>query len=200
MQLQIKKLNPNAIIPTRNNPTDSGLDLYACLDNDVIIPSLIDECHSTDEAAYNINFINEYVGYKDFITEIETNNPSALIPTGIAIKLPKPESLIVRNGYTNGSSNFVGWDRKIVYEAQIRPRSGLAAKYNISCHLGTIDNEYIGELKVLMYNFSNKPFVVTHGMKIAQLVIQPVFLPDIVLVDELGTTTRGSNGFGSSGI
>lgn len=183
MQLQIKKLNPKAIIPTRNNPTDSGLDLYACLDNDVIIPSLIDECHSTDEAAYNINFINEYVGYKDFITEIETNNPSALIPTGIAIKLPEPD---LTNDFT--------------YEASIRPRSGLAAKHCISCHLGTIDNEYIGELKVLMYNFSNKPFVVTHGMKIAQLVIQPVFLPDIVLVDELGTTTRGSNGFGSSGI
>lgn len=182
MQLQIKQLNVNAVIPTRNNATDSGLDLTACLDKDVVIYPLIDECHSIDEAIYNINFNTETVQWRDYVTGIETNIPSALIPTGIAIKLP--------HSYVLDQT----------WEATIRPRSGLAAKHGISCHLGTIDNEYIGELKVLMYNFSNKPFTVTHGMKIAQLVIQPVFLPTIQLVDELANTSRGVNGFGSSGI
>ena len=171
MQLQIKKVNPNAIIPTRNNPTDSGLDIYACLDNDVVIPSLIDECYQLDEAIYNIQFNTETVQWKNYITDIETNNPSALIPTGIAIKLPDAD-------ITN----------EFAYEAQIRPIS----IQGLLVHWGTYHLPYTGEIKVFLYNLTNKPVVIKHGMRIAQLVIAPIFLPDLV---ECDFNVTGVNGF-----
>ena len=90
---------------------------------------------------------------------------------------------------------------KVVYEAVIRPRSGLANKHFISCHLGTIDQQYRGQIFVNMYNYSDKPFVVEHGMKIAQLVINPIIIPNkIIEITDLSETARGSSGHGSSGV
>jgi dUTP pyrophosphatase len=101
-----------------------------------------------------------------------------LIPTGIAIALPDG------------------------YEAQIRPRSGLALKNGISLvnTPGTIDADYRGEIKVLIINFGSETFTVTRGMRIAQMVVAPVSRVGWQKVDSLDETVRSDGGFGSTGI
>ncbi len=103
---------------------------------------------------------------------------SEIIPTGLAVAIPK---------------NF---------EIQIRPRSGLAAKSQISVlnTPGTIDADYRGELKVILINLSDKIFVVEKGLRIAQMVLCPVVKATLKEVTELENTERGSGGFGSTGI
>ena len=103
---------------------------------------------------------------------------SEIIPTGLAIEIPK---------------NF---------EIQIRPRSGLAAKSQISVlnTPGTIDADYRGELKVILINLSDKIFVVEKGLRIAQMVLCPVVKATLKEVTELENTERGSGGLGSTGI
>ena len=103
---------------------------------------------------------------------------SEIIPTGLAVAIPK---------------NF---------EIQIRPRSGLAAKSQISVlnTPGTIDADYRGELKVILINLSNKVFVVEKGLRIAQMVLCPVVKATLKEVTELENTERGSGGLGSTGI
>ena len=102
---------------------------------------------------------------------------SVLIPTGLSIAIPKD------------------------YEVQIRPRSGLAAKSNISVlnTPGTIDSDYRGELKVILFNHSNKEFVVKNNERIAQMVLAPILKIEFKEVDNLPDTVRGSGGFGSTG-
>jgi len=101
----------------------------------------------------------------------------ALVPTGFAMALPAG------------------------YEAQIRPRSGLAYKHGITClnTPGTIDADYRGEVKVLLINHSDAPFAITRGERIAQMVIAPITQPDFVSVESLDETVRGEGGFGSTG-
>jgi len=103
---------------------------------------------------------------------------SALIPTGISIQLP-PET-----------------------EAQIRPRSGLAFKHQVTVlnSPGTIDQGYRGEIGVILINHGKSPFKVWVGMKIAQMVIKPVLSVKVKNVEELDETDRGVGGFGSTGI
>jgi len=103
---------------------------------------------------------------------------SEIISTGLAVAIPK---------------NF---------EIQIRPRSGLAAKSQISVlnTPGTIDADYRGELKVILINLSDKVFVVEKGLRIAQMVLCPVVKATFKEVTELENTERGSGGFGSTGI
>ena len=103
---------------------------------------------------------------------------SEIISTGLAVAIPK---------------NF---------EIQIRPRSGLAAKNQISVlnTPGTIDADYRGELKVILINLSDKVFVVEKGLRIAQMVLSPVIKAKLKEVSELENTERGSGGFGSTGI
>jgi dUTP pyrophosphatase len=113
------------------------------------------------------------------IEEVEIlSGNSHLIPTGIAIELP-PNT-----------------------EAQIRPRSGLALKHQITVlnTPGTIDEGYRGEIGVILINHGKQTFKVTKGMKIAQMVIAPVIRVEIEEVDQLSDTSRGSGGFGSTGI
>ena len=88
------------------------------------------------------------------------------------------------------------------YEIQIRPRSGLAAKNNISVlnTPGTIDSDYRGEIKVIIYNHGNNDFLVNNGDRIAQLVIASHEQAQWIEVNELPKTVRGINGFGSTGI
>ena len=104
-------------------------------------------------------------------------NSSALIPTGISVAIPND------------------------VEIQIRPRSGLAAKSNISVlnTPGTIDSDYRGELKVILFNHSKEEFVVRNNDRIAQIVLMPVLKIDFEEVDNLPDTLRGSGGFGSTG-
>tara|TARA_Y100000389_G_scaffold55948_1_gene51859 strand:+ start:348 stop:785 length:438 start_codon:yes stop_codon:yes gene_type:complete len=103
---------------------------------------------------------------------------SVIIPTGLALSIPKN------------------------YEIQIRPRSGLAAKNQISIlnTPGTIDADYRGELKVILINLSDKIFKIEKGLRIAQMVLCPVIKAVLKEVDELEETKRGSGGFGSTGI
>ncbi|OGE84800.1 MAG: deoxyuridine 5'-triphosphate nucleotidohydrolase [Candidatus Delongbacteria bacterium GWF2_40_14] len=102
---------------------------------------------------------------------------SALIKTGIKIELPANS------------------------EAQVRPRSGLALKEGITVlnTPGTIDEGYRGEVGVILINHSKKDFLITAGMKIAQMVISPVYQAEVIEVDELSDTHRGEGGFGSTG-
>ena len=88
------------------------------------------------------------------------------------------------------------------YEAQIRPRSGLALKHGVTVlnAPGTIDADYRGELKVILINLSDKVFVVEKGLRIAQMVLCPVVKATLKEVTELENTERGSSGFGSTGI
>jgi dUTP pyrophosphatase len=101
-----------------------------------------------------------------------------MIPTGIAISVPSG------------------------YEAQIRPRSGLAAKNGITVlnSPGTIDSDYRGEILVMLINHSNKDFEILRGMRIAQMVISKIEQFNLISVDDLDTTDRGKDGFGSTGI
>ena len=105
-------------------------------------------------------------------------NSAEMIPTGIAIAVPSG------------------------YEAQIRPRSGLAAKNGITVlnSPGTIDSDYRGEILVMLINHSKKDFEVLRGMRIAQMVISKIEQFNLISVDELNTTDRGKDGFGSTGI
>ena len=112
-------------------------------------------------------------------TKIIINPKKAeMIPTGIAISVPSG------------------------YEAQIRPRSGLAAKNGITVlnSPGTIDSDYRGEILVMLINHSNKDFEILRGMRIAQMVISKIEQFNLISVDELDTTDRGKAGFGSTGI
>lgn len=101
-----------------------------------------------------------------------------MVPTGLSIALPD------------------GW------EAQVRPRSGLAAKFGISCvnSPGTIDADYRGEVKAILINHGTDEFIIRRGDRIAQLVIAPVWQAAFVETDRLDETVRGAGGFGSTGV
>ena len=88
------------------------------------------------------------------------------------------------------------------YEAQVRPRSGLALKFGVTVlnTPGTIDSGYRGEVGVILANFGDAPFAVTKGDRIAQVVVAPVTQAEIVETDEVGVTDRGAGGFGSTGV
>ena len=102
---------------------------------------------------------------------------TALVPTGIRIALP------------------------VGYEAQVRPRSGLALKHGVTLpnSPGTIDADYRGEVQVIMRNLGNAPFVIEPGDRIAQMVVTPVSRVNWIEADALEETERGSGGFGSTG-
>ena len=102
----------------------------------------------------------------------------ALVPTGFVFEIP------------------------FGYEAQIRPRSGLAFKNGITClnTPGTIDSDYRGEVKVLLINHGEEPFTIERGMRIAQMVIAPVTQVMVRETQEASETARGAGGFGSTGV
>ncbi|MGI5893830.1 MAG: dUTP diphosphatase [Candidatus Merdivicinus sp.] len=144
MQLKIKRLHPQAVLPRRATPESAGLDLCACMEKEITIQPL------------------ELVR----------------IPTGLAIEL---------------EPGTVG----LVY-----PRSGLASKFGITLSncVGVIDSDYRGEVQIAMTNHSRQPYIIHPGDRIAQLVVSPVLLPEIVETDSLSGTERGEGGFGSTGF
>ena len=101
----------------------------------------------------------------------------ALVPTGITLALP------------------------VGYEAQVRPRSGLALKQGLTIlnTPGTIDADYRGEVGVILINLGQSPVTLQRGDRIAQMIIEAIITPEPVFVDELEDTARGDNGFGSTG-
>ena len=120
----------------------------------------------------------------DLLAAVPTDAPMvlapgtyAMVPTGLVMALP------------------------LNYEAQVRPRSGLAAKHGITVlnSPGTIDADYRGEINVILINHGQDAFSIRRGERIAQMVIAPVTRAELVPVDVLSTTDRGSGGFGSTG-
>lgn len=102
----------------------------------------------------------------------------AMVPTGFCMALPEG------------------------FEAQVRPRSGLAAKHGVTVlnTPGTIDADYRGEVKVILVNSGMEPFEISRGMRIAQMIIAPVTQATWQIVDDLDETCRGDGGFGSTGV
>lgn len=88
------------------------------------------------------------------------------------------------------------------YEAQVRPRSGLALKSGVTVlnSPGTIDSDYRGEIGVILINHGAEPFEITRGARIAQMVIAPVIQAQLIEVSEISETSRGASGFGSTGV
>ena len=142
--LKIKKVRPNAKLPTRGTVGSAGMDLYACIDEPITL----------------------------------NGGDKAVIPTGIAIGLSSPE-----------------------YAAFVYARSGLAIKHGISLlnSVGVIDSDYRGEICVGVINQLKEPYTIEPFERIAQMVIQPVSLPELIEVESLDETDRGAGGFGSNG-
>lgn len=109
-------------------------------------------------------------------SEFQYINPHSwsVVSTGVSVEIPN------------------GW------EAQVRPRSSMTLA-GLIMPLGTIDSDYRGEVKVMIYNTGNQPYRLSHGQRIAQLVFQAVCQPRIMVVDSLSSTDRGAGGFGSTG-
>ena len=100
-----------------------------------------------------------------------------LVPTGLRVEIPAG------------------------YEIQVRPRSGLALKHGIGLlnSPGTIDSDYRGEIKIIMFNFGKEDFIIRNGERIAQLIVSKVYRADVEEVKDLSETTRGEGGFGHTG-
>lgn len=143
MNIPVKKLRPNAILPTFGSAEAAGADLYACLEA------------SVDIAPGETKFI----------------------PTGLAMELP---------------GGYVG----LAYA-----RSGLACKQDLAPanKVGVIDSDYRGEFMIALHNHGSQVRTVSHGDRIAQLVVAPVLHPCYVETETLSDTRRGSGGFGSTG-
>jgi len=144
IKVKIVRLNQKAILPAYATSHAAGMDVSACLDDQVVV----------------------------------VPSGSALIPTGFAIELPEG------------------------YEAQLRPRSGLALRHLISLpnSPATIDADYRGEVGVILINHGKEPFVVRHGDRIAQMVVAKVGHVVFEEVKELSGTQRGEGGFGHTGV
>ena len=117
----------------------------------------------------------------------------AAVPQDAPVSLAPGERRLIATGFAIALPDG--------FEAQVRPRSGLAARHGVAVlnTPGTIDADYRGEIQVILINLGREPFVVTRGMRIAQLVVAPVARAGIIEVDTLDDTPRGSGGFGSTG-
>jgi dUTP pyrophosphatase len=145
-----------------------------------------EESSGIDARAYAYNYPNDLRNTYE-LKETTENQPDGfwlkvgervLIRTGLAMAIPKG------------------------YEIQVRSRSGCALKYGIMLvnGIGTIDEDYRGEIGVILYNSSKEDFFINRGDRIAQLVLQKVPKVDLIVVDDLDETDRGEGGFGSTGV
>lgn len=141
--IRIKKLHPNAVLPTYGSVEAAGADLYACLDEPLTVAP----------------------------------GQTAWIPTGFAMEVPK------------GCAGLV------------YARSGMACKKGLAPanKVGVIDSDYRGMVTVVLHNHGSAPQTISHGERIAQLVITPVITPEYMEADDLSDTDRGQGGFGSTG-
>ena len=183
--LKIKKLHPDAHIPTRAHPTDAGMDLYALpveytdeekgdIKNRLAARAMLQSAEAFDRLWAATDSDWEQAFAKGiFISPHET----VMVPTGIAVSI---------------DPGYVGY---------VFARSGLASKQSLSPvnGVGVIDSAYRGEIKVPLHNHGDKIQIIDVGDRIAQLVIQPISLCTPVEVEELDETDRGVGGFGSSG-
>ena len=145
MELKVKRLRDNAVLPQRMTAQSAGYDLSACLEGPLTIGA----------------------------------GQTAKVPTGIAVQLTADSEYVL-----------------LAYA-----RSSLASKHGLApanC-VGVIDLDYRGEIFIALHNSSDKPYTITDGERIAQLVVTPVITPEVTESDELSDTERGSGGFGSTG-
>lgn len=149
--------------------------------NDIIVPiKILDHANDLPIITYatdNSSGLDLMAALIDGDIVIKSGERS-LIPTGISMALPQG------------------------FEAQIRPRSGLAYKHGITVlnSPGTIDTDYRGEIKVLLINLGEEDFIISHGMRIAQMVVTSFTQVKLNQVDDLSHTQRGEGGFGSTGM
>ena len=143
----------------------------------------------------NVKLINTS-GHPDptYETERSAGMDLRAVVTGEPIVLAPLQRTIVKTGL------FI--ELPVGHEAQVRPRSGLAAKFGITVlnAPGTIDADYRGEIGVILVNLSQEPFTIEHGDRVAQLVIAKHERADWTITDALSETDRGAGGFGSTGI
>lgn len=203
--LKIKKLHPDAHVPTRAHDTDAGMDLYA----------LPVEYTDEEKKAYK-SVIDQNVTYAKFFdlfggtgifgdTFLSEEQKAAI---DIAGKLTDSEwddyfksKIVIMPHETKMISTGIAIAVPTGYMGCIYARSGLASKKSLApanC-VGIVDSDYRGEVKVALHNYSDKNQIIDVGERIAQLVIQPISLCTPVEVDELDETDRGVGGFGSSG-
>jgi dUTP pyrophosphatase len=140
------------------------------------------------------------------VLKIKKLNKDAVIPAyqtkeAAGFDLHSIEDVVIKPGERKLIGTGLAFEIEFGYEVQIRPRSGLAYKHGITVlnTPGTIDSDYRGEIKVLLINHGNEEFEIKKNERIAQAVIAPVIQAEIVEVEELSDTERGSGGFGSTG-
>ncbi len=138
--LKVKKLHPEALLPSRKRAGDAGIDLY-----------------SVEEV-----FLNP--------------GEWKAVPTGVAVEIPEG------------------------YFGLIKDRSGLALKHAVHCLAGVVDENYRGEIKVVLINLGDKPVRLEKRSRVAQMVLVPYLKTQVVEVEELSHTERGQQGFGSTGL
>lgn len=203
--LKIKKLRPDAHVPTRAHDTDAGMDLYA----------LPVEYTDEEKKAYK-SVVDQNVTYAKFLdlfgdtgifgdTLLSEKQKTAI---DIAGKLTDSEwddyfksKIVIMPHETKMISTGIAIAVPTGYMGCVYARSGLAYKHGLApanC-VGIVDSDYRGEVKVALHNYSDKNQIIDVGDRIAQLVIQPISLCAPVEVEELDETDRGVGGFGSSG-
>jgi dUTP pyrophosphatase len=146
-ELLIRRLDPRATLPRYHSELAAGMDLSACLAEDLVL------------------------------APVWKGGGIHLVRTGLAVAIPAG------------------------FEAQVRPRSGLASRHGVTLPNtpGTIDADYRGEVMVPVINLGPEPYTITHGLRIAQMVIAPVARVGVREVEILEETARGAGGFGSTG-
>ncbi len=173
VQILAKRAALGAPLPAKKHAEDSGYDIGAWWgDSPTRAPRLVSHSHSPDE--------QRRAAAEE---SIDGDPPGIRLWSGASLATP------------------IGWHlcAPAGWEIQVRPRSGLGINLAVVALFGTVDGCYIGETWVLITNHSRAPFVVRRGERIAQAVVAPVTASEMVQVDELPTTPRGTNGLGSSG-
>ena len=203
--LKIKKLHPDAHIPTRAHGTDAGMDLYA------LPVEYTDEEKKTYKSVVdqNVTFAKFFDLFSDngiFCGTPLSEEQKAAID--IAGNLTDSEwddyfksKIVIMPHETKMISTGIAIAVPTGYMGCIYARSGLASKHGLApanC-VGIVDSDYRGEVKVALHNYSDKNQIIDVGERIAQLIIQPISLCTPVEVEELDKTERGSAGFGSTG-
>lgn len=138
--------------------------------------------------------------YEKF-NDIELPGYSTSGSAGMDVRAAVDESIIIKRGEVKLIPTNLSVEIPEGYEIQVRPRSGLAAKYGIGVmnSPGTIDSDYRGEIKIILFNFGENDFEIKRGDRIAQLVVSKVYLADLIEDENLNESKRGAGGFGHTG-
>lgn len=181
MELRFKKLNPDAVIPSRGTLCSAGLDMS------ITLPDA-----GEDMAIINHNMIFNTV---DWVKDTRKTITVSVDEKGKHIDIPPHCTILVSTGLAvEPSRNDVAL---LLY-----PRSGLSVKQGLvlANNVAVIDSDYRGELKIPLRNYSNDYVTIYDKDRVAQLIVTPILFPEIITADKLSDTERGSGGFGSTGV